>query len=407
MEQVRSSCDLNLVTSKDNRLLQSRIIIVGTESSMLFKFHCSLIRKLIDSGAEVHLAASQLRHDLIYGPQLSEIGAILHNVEIQRTGMNPFRDLSFALQLYLLFRKIKPDLVLAYTVKPVVFGILSARLARVNKRVALIVGLGYAYTGKATGKRAILKFITSRMYRFALARANYVCFQNSDDKAYFQQLGILPSGTPSSTVNGCGVDLAHFSSLAMPNTAITFLMIGRLLGDKGVREYVAAAEIVQKAFPKTKFLLLGSLDSNPDGISEAELQSWIAQEKIEWLGYQDDVRKPMAQCHVFVLPSYREGLPQSTVEALACGRPIITTNVPGCKETVIDGQNGYLVEPRNPMALAEAMLKLIREPKNIKIMGQQSRRLAETKFASEIINAYLIDILYPRSSKPDLAPVVK
>jgi glycosyltransferase involved in cell wall biosynthesis len=396
-----------LAISTKHTINQPSILILGTESALVYKFHGPLIEGLVLRGIKVHLAANQIVEDDIYGSKLKSLGAKLHAIDIKRNGMNPVGDFMFFISLYWLLRKVRPNVLLAYTVKPVVYGVVAAFFAHVPRRVALIVGLGYAFTGKATGKRAILKYITSRMYRFALARAHHVCFQNSDDEVHFQQLGILPCDTPSSTVNGCGVDLAYFSSLAMPETAITFLMVGRLLGDKGVREYVAAAEIVQKVFPKAKFLLLGSLDSNPDSISEAELQSWIAQEKIEWLGFQDDVRKPMAQCHVFVLPSYREGLPQSTVEALACGRPVITTNVPGCRETVIDGHNGYLVEPRNPVALAEAMLKLIREPKNIKIMGQQSRRLAETKFASEIINAYLIDILYPRSSKPDLAPVVK
>jgi glycosyltransferase involved in cell wall biosynthesis len=282
--------------------------------------------------------------------------------------------------------------VLSYTIKPVIYGTLAAWLAGVPHRFALITGLGYAFQG--CGQRSRLQALVQRLYGLALARAQRVFFQNHDDLALFQERGILNPHTQVCVVNGSGVDLDSFAVRPLPAAALAgsvrFLFIGRLLGDKGVREYAQAARLLKRSHPQVQCALVGWVDSNPNAITQAELDGWIADGSIEFLGRLADVRPAIEACSVYVLPSYREGTPRTVLEAMAMGRPIVTTDAPGCRETVIDGENGFLVPVQDAVALAQAMARFIDEPALQTSMGIRSRLIAEVKYDVHKVNAVML-----------------
>lgn len=304
-------------------------------------------------------------------------------------------DLGALWGLYRLMRRLRPDLVLAYTIKPVIWGMIAAWMARVPQRVALITGLGYAFGGgdggDNRGKRGLVRKVVGWLCGFALGRAGMVVFQNPDDPADLRRWGILRAGARIAVVNGSGVDARAFAPADLPPGAPHFLLIARLLGDKGIREYAAAAGLLRSRYPGAEFHLVGPIDSNPEAITHAELDAWQRAGDLVWQGPLADVRPAIAGAHVFVLPSfYREGLPRTILEAMSMGRPIITTNAPGCRETVREGENGYLVPMRNAPALAEAMERFLREPGRIAAMGAQSRQIALERFEVRKVNAQML-----------------
>lgn len=239
-------------------------------------------------------------------------------------------------------QKIKPDLVLPYTIKPVVYGTLAAWATKVPHRFALITGLGYAFQEHNNTKYKLVNKIATQLYRVSLNKCQTVFFQNPDDEALFRQLKILKPSTPSFVVNGSGVDISEYTLADLPSQP-KFLLIARLLGDKGVREYAQAAKRIKEQFPLVSFDLVGRLDDNPDAIKQNEIDAWIKAGTINYLGELTDVRPAIAETSVYVLPSYREGTPRTVLEAMSMGRAIITTDAPGCRETVVDGDNGFLV----------------------------------------------------------------
>ena len=216
-------------------------------------------------------------------------------------------------------------------------------------------------------------------------------FQNPDDESLFRKLNILSAHANTCVVNGSGVDVsqfnvAHFIESAAPR----FLLIARLLGDKGVREYVQAAKQVKQHYPDTQFDLVGWIDTNPNAITQAELDQWVAAGVLNFLGRLNDVRPAIRDCSVYVLPSYREGTPRTVLEAMAMGRAVITTDAPGCRETVVDGDNGFLVPIKDADALAQAMLRFIEKPDLSIQMGQRSRIIAEDKYDVHKVNEKML-----------------
>jgi glycosyltransferase involved in cell wall biosynthesis len=228
------------------------------------------------------------------------------------------------------------------------------------------------------------------MYRFALRRSECVFFQNPDDRNLFLELGIVPEQACTVVVNGSGVDVSRFALMPVPRGPVCFLMICRLLGDKGVREYAAAAERVRVAHPEARFYLAGWIDENPDSIEQRELDEWVKRGVIEFLGKLDDVRPAIERCAVYVLPSYREGTPRTVLEAMSMGRAIITTDAPGCRETVVDGQNGFLIAPRSVDALVASMERFIEDPELAVRMGGVSRKIAESKYDVHKVNEVMM-----------------
>ncbi|HET6397647.1 MAG TPA: glycosyltransferase family 4 protein [Pseudoxanthomonas sp.] len=363
------------------------ILVLAAFPDSIPAFRGDLLKALVAAGHHVRVAAPGLAGAPETLRFLGSIGAEALDVPMHRTGTNPLADLALLARLARLMRSLRPDAFLGYTAKPVIWGTLAAAMARVPRRYALITGLGYAFTGQRRGAVARL---VGLLYRGALRFSHKVFFQNPDDEALFRGSGILPVYVPSVVVNGSGVDVVRFRPGAPCEGPASFLMIGRLLGDKGVREYVEAARRVRRLRPEARFRLAGWIDSNPDAIAPAELEEWIASGTVEFLGRLDDVRPAIASASVYVLPSYREGTPRTVLEAMAMGRAIITTDAPGCRQTVAHGENGFLVPVRSAQALAGAMLRFLDDPGLAARMGARSRRIAEERYDVRKVNARML-----------------
>ena len=363
-----------------------KFILVASHPDSLINFRGPLIRALLSKDLEVHVAAPDLDADSLIRSSLESYGVNVHKIHMKRTGMNPISDLKTIFQLWILMKKIKPNYFLGYTHKPVIYGNLAAWMAGVNKQFALITGLGYTFQSKILWLNHLLQFL----YRISMRKVEKVFFQNPDDESLFQNLGIIKtSDNKSVVVNGSGVDLKKFNTSPFP-TNIQFLLIARLLGDKGVREYFKAAKAVRQKRPDIKFGLVGWIDNHPDAISKQELDERIDAGDIFFYGRMDDVKPAISESSVYVLPSYREGTPRTVLEAMAMGRPIITTDAPGCKETVMDGINGYIVKVKSSQALVKAMFSFIEQPELIESMGNNSRKIAEDKYDVDKVNKHMM-----------------
>lgn len=365
-----------------------RFLLIASLAESLINFRGPLIAALQARGLQVHVAAPDLPESDPIRQQLQARGVVVHHVALRRTGTNPLADAHTLWCLWRLMRRVRPDHVLAYTVKPVIYGSLAAWLSGVPRRSALITGLGYAFQQQRRG--GVLQAVVHGLYALALARVDTVFFQNPDDEALFRQRALLAPGGHSCVVNGSGVDVAAFAVAPLPPGPPCFLLVARLLGDKGVREYAQAARRVRSLHPGVRCLLVGWIDTNPDAIARSELDAWVAEGTLEFLGRLSDVRPAIAQCSVYVLPSYREGTPRTVLEAMAMGRAVITTDAPGCRETVVDGDNGFLVPVRDADALAQAMLKFLHDPGLAVRMGGRARVVAEEKYDVHKVNAVML-----------------
>lgn len=369
-----------------------RFAIISNQAFALLNFRGPLLAELIARQHKVYALAP----DFVDGirNEIAMLGAEPVDFSLSRTGLNPARDLADVVSLVSILRQLELDCILSFSIKPVIYGTMAARIAGIPHRFALIAGLGYAFGEGArdTLQSSAVHFAARGLYRLALAQAEKVFMQNPVDEDDFVSLGIVKREKIVS-VNGTGVDLEEWPVLPAVIDPPTFVLAARLLAEKGVHDFVAAARIIKASWPSARFILLGGLDANPNGIGRAQVEQWVADGIIEWPGHVR-VRPWLAQASVFVLPSYyREGVPRSIQEAMASGRPIITTNAPGCRETVVDGENGYLVPPRNVEALVLAMRKFIDRPASIVEMGEKSRRYAEQKFDVRTINATMINAM--------------
>ena len=326
---------------------------------------------------------------------LAGMGIGSATVPLRRAGLNPLHDVRTVASLVSTFRQFRPDVVLLTAVKPIAFGAFAARLAGVPVRAAMVTGVGSALTG-GTGagrRRRLLARLVRALYRFGLSQVRLVFFQNADDEALFRDLGLIGRHQGVVRIAGSGIDLEEFAVAPLPPPPMTFLMVARLLRDKGLYEYLEAARRVKAAHPEVRFQLLGPVDPNPESISLAELARIEAAGEVEYLGFVADVRPFLAAAHVCVLPSYREGTPRSILEAMAMGRAIITTDAPGCRTTIEPGVNGLMVPVRNARALEEAMLELLASPDRLRPMGAASRRIAATRFDVHDVDRTILQAL--------------
>lgn len=373
-----------------------KFLIIASYPGSILKFRGALIKAIQNKGFEIHIAAPEFDTYPEDVEVLKSLGYTLHDIPLQRTGTNPLKDAAALSSLRLLMKKIKPSHVMGYTVKPVIYGTLAAWAARVPNRYALITGLGYAFQQvEETGNRSKLQKLIHGLYKQALSKTSKVFFQNPDDLNLFKQLKLISPTTPTAVVNGSGVDVSEYDVAPLPITddntpELRFLLIARLLGDKGVREYAQAAKRIKAKYPQTQFDLVGWIDDNPDSIEQQELDNWIKDETINFWGKLSDVKPAIAASSIYVLPSYREGTPRTVLEAMAMGRPVITTDAPGCRETVTDGVNGFLVPVKSVDGLTVAMQKFITNPALINTMGQASRKIAEEKFDVHAVNNFML-----------------
>lgn len=367
-----------------------KILMIASYPDSIVPFRGELLRALVSAGCDVHVAAPGTCGFSKAKIDLAALGATLHQYSLDRTGTGVFADIRSVFALCKLLTELRPEAVLSYTLKPVLYGTVVACAYRIRNRYALITGLGYAFT---SGRGRLISSFVRLLYRVALSCASMVFFQNPDDEAEFRSSGLLPFRIPSVVLKGSGVNIQTYQEAPLPERGVVFLMAGRLLGDKGVRDYAEAARLLKAKHPGARFLLAGWIDSNPDAIAKEELDSWVRQGVVEYLGRVGDLREALIQASVIVLPSYREGTPRTVLEGMAMGRAVVTTDVPGCRETVDDGENGFLVPAKSPKALAYAMEKFIHNPGLAARMGASSRRKAEDDYDVRRVNATMLSAM--------------
>lgn len=369
-----------------------KVVVLGSYAPSLINFRGRLIEDMVAAGHSVVGCAPGSHAEVAQA--LAERGAGYHPIALRRTGLNPLLDAWSVLRLADVLRRLRPDLLFAYTSKPVIYGAMAARLAGVPTVFALISGLGYAFVEGGGPARDLMRRLIGALYRTSLRHADGIFFQNPDDLEDFRRLAIIGDRHKAIRVNGSGVDIEHYRSSPPRLEPPTFLLIARLLKDKGILEFVEAARRLRLRHPQARFCLLGPLDTNPAAISIRDLERWRAQGMVEYLGEAPDVRPHLAATTAYVLPSaYREGVPRTLLEAMSTGRALITTDTPGCRETVLPGENGFLVPPGDAGALAEAMERFIVEPDLAVAFGRRSRALAEDRFDVRKVNAVMLEAM--------------
>lgn len=365
-----------------------KISIIGAYPPSLLTFRKELIKAFKEKGCLVTSMSSKPSSD-----ELSEILKISDkhvDYSISRNGLNPLGDFKTLLDLFRAFKVTQPDLILAYTIKPIIWGGIASRFIKKPSFFALVTGLGFAF--QSGGKlKNILVFLVKNLYRFALKNSKAVIFQNPDNMKVFVEQGIVPENK-CYLVNGSGVDLEHYSAEPLPSKPV-FLLVARLLGDKGIREYAAASEVVKRKYPNAVFNLVGPEDPSPDGIELSEIMHFHEQGYLHYYGEAKDVRPFIKECSIFVLPSYHEGMPRTVLEAMAMRRPILTTDVPGCRETVLNGKNGWLIPKTDVQALADKMIWFIENQSQWCRMSEASYELAKNKFDVHKVNKELLKIM--------------
>ena len=365
-----------------------KIAVLVCYNPTLVNFRLDMMLEIVRLGHQVVAIGNE--SDGKWSRILQPYGIEYRYIKMQRNGLNPVWDFVSFVQLVKLLKKEKPDRVFTSQAKMVLYGGLAAHLLGIRDVYPLIAGLGSIFLSNGL-KGSILKKILMSGYRLSLRRSPSVFFQNKDDASFFIDNRIVPSDKIV-FLNGSGVNLEKFAEQPLPET-FGFLCVCRIIRDKGVLEYLSACRMVKKQHPDIRCLLVGPFDSNPSALKPGELQPYIDDESIEYFGEQTDVRPYLAQCSVYVLPSYREGTPKSVLEAMSCGKAIITTDAPGCRETVIDGKNGFLVPVKDDKAIAEKMLFLFQNPDVCAQMGHASRRTAEQKFDVRLVNQVILQTM--------------
>lgn len=336
----------------------------------------------------VALAAQQAGYDVhvatMDGPAVAEIQALgmtHHAIPMTRSGKHPLQELNTLRALVRLFRRVRPDVVHLVTIKPVLYGGIAARLARVPGMVAAISGLGFVFLSNSL-KMRLVRAVVARLYRVALGHPNSrVIFQNANDRDLLKSLGAVRDEQVV-MIRGAGVDLdAYRATPEPPSPPVVVTMVARLLRDKGVREFIEAASILRKRGLPVRMQLVGGVDAgNPTSATQQEVDAWQRDGAVEALGERSDIASLYAACHIAVLPSYREGLPKSLIEAAASGRAVVTTDVPGCRDAIEPGKTGLLVPVRDAPALADAIARLVEDAALRQSMGEAGRKLAESEF---------------------------
>lgn len=394
------------------------IALISHQGFAAVNFRRTLIKLLVSEGHQVYVLAPDYKHEEMQSIRL--FGATPIYYPLSRAGLNPIMDLITTFRLFVILRRLKVDISFSFSVKPVIFASIAAYLAGVKNIVSMIEGLGYIFTDNITTKyrstpeskadmlgllnqarqwimgrlnKKFLKILVKLLYKLSLRLSDRVIFLNPDDIDYFTSLSVIEASR-CINIGGIGVDLTEWVVVPISPKPLTFIMVARLLKEKGVYEYIEAIRLLKPSYPNIRFLLLGSTDLNPGSVPAATLQEWVSEGLVECPGHVD-IKPWVAKSSVFVLPSYREGVPRSTQEAMAMGRPVITTDVAGCRETVVENENGFLVPAGDALSLAVAMQRFIRNPDIIKTMGARSRAIVEVKFNAIDKDAMILAQLLP------------
>ena len=371
---------------------KKRILIVASLSQSLINFRGDFIKSLVKSNYEVYALAPG--HPDKIKSQLNKIGAIPIEFSLNRTGLNPLKDLKSIRELKSIMLQNKIDLVFPYTVKPVIYSSIAANQCRIPV-ISLITGLGFAFTG-LTRKARILQRLNETLYKLSIRKNKIVIFQNRDDYQLFLDRKILKKNNKVAFVSGSGVNLNQFKfrKNKIDSNKISFLLVSRLIKEKGIALFLNAAKVLKEKYPKSEYHVIGATDKSPSSIKEKELKNLHEQGIIVYYGKQNNIPEHLYNRDVFVLPTYyREGVPRSILEALSVGLPIITTYTPGCKETVKKDYNGILIKPQNIDALINAMEYFLINSDKIEEMGINSRNYAEERFDVNIVNSDIIELI--------------
>ena len=366
--------------------MKHKIALITINTSWnIFNFRVGLLKALQKEGYKIVCVAP---YD-DYSKKLEELGFEYYEIKMNNKGTNPVEDMKLIRDYYALYKKINPDVILQYTIKPNIYGSIAARLLGKNV-ISNISGLGTVFLNDNLSSK-----IARWLYKVSLVN-NKLFFQNSEDKNLFVKNGLVKE-TQTDLLPGSGIntDIYKPSEDIEANEKLTFMMIARLVRDKGIGEYIEAIKIIKQKYQNVEFKLLGSLyPGNPTAVSQDELNSWIDEGLINYLGHSDDVKSEILKVDCVVLPSYREGLSRVLLEAGALAKPIVTTNTPGCKDVVDDNINGFLCEVKSSSSLADAMEKMINlSNKDRKAMGQKSREKIIGEFDEKlVIEKYNIEI---------------
>ncbi len=375
-----------------------RFLYVGNHAGYFLTHRLPVMQAIRDAGYEVHVAApaeaDALEKMVVANAAdtIRSLGFHYHPISIKRGSIDPLGELRVMIQLYQIYKALKPDLVYHATIKPVLYGGILARVTHVPAVISAVTGLGYVFL--ATGlKASLLRTGVKSAYRLALGHPNMrTLFQNSDDSKVFIEQGLVKSEIVA-VIKGSGVDMQNFSVTPEPDGVPIIVLPSRMLWDKGVGEFVEATTQLKEAGIEARFVLVGDTDpDNPAAISRDQLQRWHDSGVIEWWGWCENMPKIFREAHIVCLPSYREGIPKALIEAAASGRPIVTTDVPGCREIVYDGENGLLVRVRDSQTLADAMRRLIEDRELRTQMGRRSREIAESEFSTTTIIAQTLAV---------------
>lgn len=362
-----------------------KIAILSSHTTSLFWFRLDLMKDLIQLGHCVTAFGPEPEPE--WKMKFRNFGINYNQIPVARNGINPLTDLNTLVALYRIIKREKPDVVFSYHSKTIVYGNIAGFLNRVPEIYSLFSGLGSIFRGNGI-KNKVLRVIMKIQYFIACAIADRVFFQNPDDQNVFIKCRLV-SKEKCNVINGSGVNIEHFKPVNFPSQP-AFLYIGRLIRDKGVMEYLNACRKVKKRHPEIRCMLVGPYDSNPSALKKKDIYPFIEDGSIEFFGEQPDVRPFLGQCSVYVLPSYHEGTPKTVLEAMAMERPIITTNTVGCKETVKEGINGFLVPLKNSQAVAEKMEWFIMHPAAIKKMGSESLTACRKKYDVKKVNKEML-----------------
>ncbi|WP_245525533.1 glycosyltransferase family 4 protein [Mesorhizobium sp. M00.F.Ca.ET.216.01.1.1] len=367
-----------------------KVAVVCSYTISLVNFRFRLLQAMVRNGHEVVAFGPEYHQPTV--DALADIGVAFVRIPMARAGLNPIQDLWTLAALWSAFRKFEPDVVLSYTMKPIIYGLAAARLSGVRQRHALITGLGYIFGDNANNPRlSLIRRMVTWMYRIALHGGGRVFVYNEADASDVRSGRMVSDFARIVPVPGSGIDFDRFTAFDVPAGDPVFLMVTRLIREKGVFEFIEAARSLRLLYPRARFHILGPIDPSPLAVSRDELDRWAAKGVIDYLGETLDVRPYLSASTVFVLPSYyREGIPRSIMEAMATGRAIITTDTPGCRDTVIEGENGFIVPPRDPVGLAAAMKRFIDDPALAERMGQRSLEIARTRFDARAVNQLLL-----------------
>lgn len=367
-----------------------KVLFLVTED-WYFRLHwIGLARAARDAGFEVVIATRVQEH----GPEILQQGFKLFSINLLRRSVNPIREFLAIVELARLYRAEKPDLVYHVAVKPILYGSMAARLAGVSAVINVFAGLGYAYTSeefRARLFRILLKFGFSKACK---SDASIAVFQNEEDQAQLVQDGIVRL-SQTRVIRGTGVDTERFRPTSDESGESIILLPCRMLWDKGVGEFVEAARLVRQQKPGVRFVLVGRCDEdNPASLQAEQLHRWQEEGVVEWWGHRSDMPAVLGHAAVVVLPSYREGLPVSLLEAAACGKPIVATDVPGCREVVRHHVNGLLVPPQNAIALAETIAMLLENQELRNELGRRGREIVMDEFSSTLVIQQTLALYY-------------